>query len=149
RRAVLERRLTGNVNGVAYSPDGKRLVSVGVDPTVTVWDADKGRQERNFSATLRNNSVAFHPNGRWVATLSGAAGAATLWDVATGQELRKYRGASGVGLAFGPDGHSLACPTAGRTVTVWETETGRERYTLEGPTNEIRAVAFSPDGKRL
>jgi WD40 repeat protein len=34
-------------------------------------------------------------------------------------------------------------------VTVWETETGRELFTLEGPTGEIRSVAFSPDGWRL
>ncbi len=148
-RMVLESGRGAWVYGAAYSPDGKRLIFVREDRIVEVWDALTLKLAATFPTTLRNSCVAFHPNGRWFATLSGADGAATLWDLATGRELRKYRGASGVNLAFSPDGSLLACPTARRAVTVWETETGRERFSLEGPTNEIRSVAFSPDGKRL
>jgi WD40 repeat protein len=56
---------------------------------------------------------------------------------------------SGENLAFNRDGSRLACGSSARDVKVWDTRTWAEDCILRGPTGEIRAVAFSPDGRSL
>lgn len=59
--------------------------------------------------------------------------------------------------AFSPDGRLLAGVAgssatphdANHEVPVWDLETGRLRHTLTGHEDEVGAVAFSPDGRRL
>jgi WD40 repeat protein/serine/threonine protein kinase len=61
-------------------------------------------------------------------------------------------------VCFSPDGRRLASGSGGYDedqeqgygeVKVWDLETGREALTLQGHTDVVRAVCFSPDGKRL
>ncbi len=69
---------------VAFSPDGKRLVSGGQDNTIRLWDVNIGKHIRTI--TERAWSVAFSPDGTtiasgdWIQTIS-------LWDVNTGKRL--------------------------------------------------------------
>jgi hypothetical protein len=53
-----------------------------------------------------------------------------------------------VGLAFSPDGRRIATASFDRTLKLWDTATGREVFTLRGPTGWL-ALAFSPDGHRI
>jgi WD40 repeat protein len=72
----LLRTISGNtVNSMAYSPDGRRIVSGRSDDKdngiITVWDAESGRELRTFLAhTDHVNSVMYSPNGRYI--VSGA-----------------------------------------------------------------------------
>ena len=60
---------TGTVNCVAYSPDGKRIVTGSGDTTAKVWDAISGRELLTFKGhTNQVLSVAFSPDGRRVVT---------------------------------------------------------------------------------
>jgi WD40 repeat protein len=80
------------VLSVAFSPDGKRLVTGSFDKKVKLWDAATGRE----LLTLQGHtdavwSVAFSPDGRRLATASEDR-TVKLWDATTGQELHSFKG---------------------------------------------------------
>ncbi len=93
-------------------------------------------------------SVAFHPNGRAVATGAGN-GYARLWDLETATVIRRFGPAGTVfALAFSPDGKFLVGGTGeDLLVHIWDVESGREVRTLIGHENWVHAVAYSSDGK--
>jgi WD40 repeat protein len=106
------RRLAGHrevVADVAFSPDGRLILSGSQDLSVIVWDAASGEEiHRLIGHTGGPLSVAFSPDGRLA--LSGAYdGSLMLWNVAEGVALRRYAGLNKpiVGLAFVPDGGSF------------------------------------------
>ena len=82
------------VDGVAFSPDGKRLATASDDQTAKVWDAQSGQE----LLTLRGHrdavtGVAFSPDGKRLATASTDQ-TAKVWDAESGKELLTLRGHS-------------------------------------------------------
>jgi WD40 repeat protein len=57
--------------------------------------------------------------------------------------------AAQVGVAFSPDGTTLATSSKDGTVRLWNVATSKVRTTLTGHTDWVYSVAFSPDGKTL
>ncbi|MGO9172414.1 MAG: eIF2A-related protein [Rhodomicrobium sp.] len=144
---------SGVVNSVAFSPDGKRVLSGGQDQTLKLWDAATGMLIRTF----RDNyvtSVAFSPDrdGKWV--LSGSTDQTLkLWDAPTGKLIRKFSGHTGevTSVAFSPDGRLVLSGSDDRTLRLWDAFTGELVRSFKGHTAGVKAVAFSPDadGRRV
>jgi WD40 repeat protein len=99
-------------------------------------------------------AVGFSPDGRLLSAAGGALaepGFVTIWDAATGRQLRSFRGHDDAitGLAFNPKADRLATSSRDGTVRLWDAHTGREVRILRGHTRGVSSVAFSPDGTRI
>jgi len=120
------RRLAGHrevVADVAFSPDGKLILSGSTDLNVIVWDVASGAEIRRLIGhTSGVLAVAFHPEGRLA--VSGAYDGLLLWDIVEGVALRRYAGLNKpiVGLAFVPDGHSFLVAADDDAVHEWRVD---------------------------
>ena len=79
---------TDKVNSVAFSPDGRHIVSGSWDTTIQLWDAQTGGQVGNplQGHTGPVQSVAFSPDGRHI--VSGSLDKTIqLWDAQTGGQV--------------------------------------------------------------
>ncbi|MBN3891729.1 MAG: WD40 repeat domain-containing protein [Nostoc sp. JL31] len=53
------------------------------------------------------------------------------------------------GVAFSPDGKTIASGSYDTSVKLWNAATGKEITTFKGHSDEVNSVAFSPDGKTI
>lgn len=146
----------GDVNGLAFSRDGRLLASAGgwSDRTVHLWDVATAKEVRLFTGPTGNvRAVAFSPDGKTLAAGSDD-GSLHLWDAKTGRLQRvftyKFRIES---VAFAPDGKHIACacnsPHGPYLLRRIDITTGRIKTNLQAHQAPIHSVVFSPDGKTL
>ncbi len=162
------------VTGVAFSPDGQRLVSGSFDTTAKVWDVQTGREL--FTAPGHPGgviSVASSPDGQqFLAGCREGENHGKLWDAQTGRLLKdippslappsrdwvesealrptpkpRFRGGSVESVAFSPDGKRVLAGAHEGRVLVWNAADGELVLDLHGHGDSIvYAAAFSPDG---
>jgi len=148
---------TGPVTCVAFSPDGKRIVSSSDDLTIRVWDAETGQELFALKGhQLPVACVTFSPDGKRLASAGGDRPAEVacelkVWDVEKRTELLNLKGHRSVVdcIVYSPDGKRLATGSWDKTAKVWDAETGKELLTLKGHIWAVGAIAWSPDGKQI
>jgi len=142
---------TDGVIGVAFSPDGTRLATAGLEGSAKVWDATESHEFPTLSGhKLPVTSVAFSQDGSLLATASWD-GTAKLWDPKEGQELLTVSDPTAAlnGVAISADGAYLATASEDNTARIWNAITGEESITLTGHMGAVWSIAFSRDGTHL
>ncbi len=153
---------TKPVFGLAFSHDGKRLASAGIDQTIRLWDTAAGQSVTTLQGhTAQVIAVAFTPDN---ATLVSAGYDKTvrLWDVKTGQQTAQQSKnpkddlqvvqVDTVDTVFSADGSTLAYTMDGdSTIHLWDVKTSSERELKAQKMLEqsFGRVVFTADGNTL
>src|SRR5262249_20753449 len=147
--------------GSAYSPDGKWLAVACGDQSVRVYDRKTGRLARRLTGHTQGVwCVAFSSDSKTLASGSGRfevktePGELKLWDATTWHEKFALDGVHNsivTGMAFTPDGKTLASCAWDGTVCLWDAEQGRKRAALAGFAKGAiaRGLCMSKDGKAV
>lgn len=137
------------IYGVRFSPDGNRLVSVGIDRTARVWNAQPGEEELCFPTEIVS-AVSVSSDNECIAA-GGQDNSIRVWNMNTGASVLALKGhTQPVGsVCFSIDGSHLASGSQDCTIRVWNSQTGSEEYRLEGHTGPVASLDFSPDGRQL
>jgi WD40 repeat protein len=145
---------------LAFSKDGKTLWSVNSTSSATAgvvrcWEATSGKQLREFPLPQNigvSHGLALSSDRKLLAVLpdTWAPKPIALLDMATGRVERSFaNGEHGGGIAFSPDGRTLATGDMNETILFWDPASGANIGKLEGCKSPCRILAFSPDGKLL
>jgi WD40 repeat protein len=143
-------RHRGNVTGLAFSADGRRIASVSHDKTLRIWDATAGQYFAPPSDKLGRYVTSFSPDGGRVVT-GGVSDSLRLWDLQTAKAIGTPTNAPYLSaIAFSPDGRHFATGSLRKVVRLWDALTGQPiGYALLGQQYAVWHLAFSPDGKLL
>ena len=136
---------------VKFSPDGQTLATGYWSGGITLWDVSQLEPRATFGTASLNliRSLDFSPcrnklvSGSYNTTV-------TLWDVENrGAPITLIREdqKSAWDVEFSPESDLLVCANSAGHLYVWDEEA--ERTALSVKTEEIKSIAFSPDGKRI
>lgn len=142
----------GKVHTLAWSPDGRYIVSSGEDETIQVWGANSGETvlTRHINA-LQPSALAWSPDGRYLACTGDLfAETVQVWEAATGKPAPDYatydkHSEQVQAIAWSPDGASIASAGDDGVVHVWDALTGHTSVTYRGHSGSVRALAWIQD----
>jgi WD40 repeat protein len=134
---------------VVMSTNDARVAGANFCGGVTIWDADTGRVERNFTNPGEISTIAFSPDGRDLAVAS-LDSTITIWGVLDGRPVQDLNGhtLAVADVAYSPDGRLLASAGLDDTARVWDPSNGR-LLRVWNDAAPVTSVAFSGDGGQL
>ncbi len=151
---------------VAFTPNGKALAVTSQGGVIHLIDFESGKTIRDFTNDNPEHpgwesvlGIAFSADGKLLVnggfTIDKGTYFARLWDVETGEELRRFmhsKNSYGIpSLAFSPDAKMLATRSHDGRLRLFDVDTGKQRHTFpaDGGGRKLGAVAFAPDGRTV
>jgi WD40 repeat protein len=152
---------TQDVESADFSSDGRLAITthhdghrfdgdfVVTDSKIRLWNMDTGKFVRAYEGhTGFVKSVSLSKDA-CLAVSGSMDGTCRLWDIQSGNELKRFSAPLGMSCSFCPDGESLAYVANDYTIRLWDIKGQRETRTLSDRTGQPTTLVFSPDGKHL
>lgn len=139
-----------SITGIAFMPDGERLLSASDDGTARIWSTSTGAEQAILTghdgAVL---NVATARSGQRVAT-AGEDATIRIWNPDTSDEptILSAHTEPVRAVTFGPDGQRLVSASDDGTVRIWDAGNGQQLQQFSLPGGTLTAQ-FSPDGTRV
>ena len=162
KQSEIPRQFTGHTDHVwalAFSPDGKSLVSGSGDKTARIWDVETGDEisQLPLEKPFTPMALAYSPCGKMIA--GGMLHGLNIWCAEKWHLLRSIPQPEDsirtFAISFSPCGRYLASGTWWQegmekmAIRLWEVETGKHIHTFWGHTTDNEILTFSPDGTIL
>ena len=142
---------TAAVGALVFHPDGKRVISTGVDKSIRVWDLESENEIQTFTGhTDWVGSLTFYPDLNRFAT-AGADGTIRFWDLDSSSNERQLPSITGIVglLIIHPDGKRFFEGGDDKIVRIRDLITGDMLQEFKGHEYGVTSGALSPDGAVL
>jgi hypothetical protein len=136
----------GQVYGLTFSADGRRLLSSEGEKTAHLWDLDTGREIRKIHVGVNPlRSLALSDDGS-LAVVPGDDTVALVYDMATGAVRARLEGHSKrvTGVAVSGDGRLAATCSEDETIRIWKLATAVQRAVAPA-SDRVRGIARTVD----
>jgi WD40 repeat protein len=138
----------GHVYSLAFSADGRSLISCGEDHTIRVWDVATGHEQRRYGDEKMDIScLALAPDGK---TLTFHNGMVHIWDMAANRNLVppwKAHPRGVTSITYSPDSKRVA--VGGFIIAIHDTATGKRLNPQTESESHVRQIEYAPNGKLL
>ena len=150
---------TDHVWSLAFSPDGKRLVSGAGDKTARIWDVETGVEiaQLPLEKPFTPMALTYSPCGKMIA--GGMLHGVNIWCAEKLVLLRSIPQPEDsirtFAISYSPCGRYLASGTWWQegmekmAIRLWDVSTGENIHTFWGHTTDVEFLEFSPDGTIL
>lgn len=144
------------VLALAFSPDGKKLITGGGDPSrsgqLLLWDVENRTVIREFENAHSDTvfSVDFSRDGKYV--LSGGADKfVKIFNVETGEHVKSFEGHTHhvLGVSFRADGAFIASGGADNAIKIWNVETGEQARTIGTHSKQVTSISYIGVGDNI
>ncbi|MBA2307392.1 hypothetical protein H0W26_04635, partial [Candidatus Dependentiae bacterium] len=142
---IMSNLSTCSLKSLAFSPNGKTLLTLGTRGTAHLWDVQTGEQLLELKSTDGIRFAAFSINGKTI--LAESWGVIRFHDAKTGVALKKITGRGRVTSAVMSDqSETLLLSLQGSSKAhIYDLTTNKELFVFEGHTGEVTSVALSTD----
>ena len=136
---------------MAFTPDGRAIVSGDYTGVLHLWESDTGRLQHTFTGRHAGiHAVTIDRDGRRLACAC-TDGTPLLWDLAGRALLHTFAAHRGAtwDVIFSSDGRLLASSGDDGLIKLWDVKERTLRRTLEGHGKTVTRLAFRRDGRCL
>jgi WD40 repeat protein len=136
---------------VAWSPDGRTLVSSSSDRTLKLWDLQTAQCQKTLLGHAQPiRTVAYSADGQTIVSGSDDQ-TVRLWHPTTGDCFRILSGHTSwvTSIAISPDELLFASGSEDQSVRLWDSNTHACLRVLQGYSNGIWSIAWHPNGQTL
>jgi WD40 repeat protein len=148
---IIQTGHNADVKAVAFTSDGRYIISGSRDNTIRLWESDKGIQVRIFEGhTVSVNSIAISMDDKYIVS-GGQDTTIRLWEKDSGKLIKTFKGHNNyvTSVAISPDQKYIVSGSQDKTMRLWSMKLGKEIRRFRKIKDVVESVDFSPNSKLI